>query len=402
MTEIVTRQVSGEELLDTAYPLMDYAFGKSPAEEDKREKRLKYLQYVADRHWLVSFMDGKPVATANNLPLTQNVRSKIFDMGGIAGVAVLPEARRRGLARQNVNMILQHSYETGQPFSTLYPFRESFYKRLGYVGLTPVRMVEFNPLSLTRLLKLDIDGEVENFTAEEGYGVWRDTVRKMQDTTHGMAYRTEAAAESFRDNAKIWVTVARVEREVAGIMLYKVDGFGKELKVPRFYYFNSAGKYLLLQWLAHHADQTNKVILAMCPADYPETWLTDLNAEAKTQNISNGFSPMPMGRVVDVLNIGGMHTGAGSFTATIHDEQCAWNNNTFAFLTSAEGELSVQEAPAANADCELTIQGLSALVYGVNDPADFVYRGWGNPSSDVQMVMRQMFPPQLTHLHEEF
>lgn len=402
MTEIVTRQVSGEELLDTAYPLMDYAFGKSPAEEDKREKRLKYLPYVADRYWLVSFMDGKPAATANNLPLTQNVRGEIFDMGGVAGVAVLPEARRRGLARQNVSMILQHSYEEGQPFSTLYPFRESFYERLGYVGLTPVRMVEFNPLNLTRLLKLDIDGEVENFTAEEGYGVWRDTVHKMQDSTHGMAYRTEAAAESFRDNAKIWVTVARVDDEVAGIMLYKVEGFGKELKVPRFYYFNSAGKYLLLQWLAHHTDQTNKVILAMRPADYPETWLTDLNAEVKTQNIPNGFSPMPMGRVVDVLKIGGMQTGTGSFVATIYDEQCAWNNNTFTFFTSAEGELSVQETPVTNADCELTIQGLSALVYGVNDPADFVYRGWGNPSADVQMVMRQMFSPQLTHLHEEF
>ena len=401
MSELVTREVSGEELLDTAYPLMDYAFGKTPTDEDKQEKWRKSLPFMADRYFLVSFMDDKPVATANNLPLTQNVRGKIFAMGGVAGVAVLPEARRRGLARQNVTKILHHSYEIGEIFSTLYPFRESFYERLGYVGLTPVRMVEFNPLRLTRLLKLNIEGEVERFHASEAYNIWRELLRNIQDQTHGMAHRGEIAASSIRDRWQYWVAVARVAGEVVGAMVYKVEGFGKEVKAPVFYYTTSAGKYLLLQWLARHADQTSTVLLAGRPSDYPETWLTDLGAEVKTQNIPNGYSPTPMGRIVAVSKIGGMQTGAGSFTATIHDDQCEWNNRIFTFATE-NGELVVQETANANPDCDLSIHGLSALVYGVADPADFIYRDWGNPSAAVQATMRQMFPPQLTHLYEEF
>lgn len=402
MSEIVTKQISGEELLETAYPLMDYAFGKTPTDEDKTEKWRKYLPYAADRYFLVSYMDGKPVATANNLPLTQNVRGKIYNMGGVAGVAVLPEARRRGLARQNVTKILEHSYEKGEIFSTLYPFRESFYERLGYTGFTPVRMLEFNPLGLSRLLKLNIEGEVERLHAKDAYEIWRNLTHQIQAETHGMAYRSEIAATSMRDNWQVWVAVARVAGEVVGAMLYKVDGYAKELKVPVFYYTQGAGKYLLLQWIAHHSDQTSSVLLAGRPTDYPEMWLTDLQAEVKTQNIANGYSPTPMGRIVDVRKIGGMKVGAGaSFTATIRDEQCEWNNGTFRFATE-NGKLVVEEVSQNNADCELSIHGLSALVYGVCDPGDFEYRGWGNPSATVQADMLQLFPRQLTHLYEEF
>jgi hypothetical protein len=55
-----------------------------------------------------------------------------------------------------------------------------------------------------------------------------------------------------------------------------------------------------------------------------------------------------------------------------------------------------------DADCNLTIQALAALVYGTHDPEDFAIRGWGNPSPEVQAVMREMFPPMQPHLHEYF
>jgi hypothetical protein len=53
-------------------------------------------------------------------------------------------------------------------------------------------------------------------------------------------------------------------------------------------------------------------------------------------------------------------------------------------------------------DCELSIQGLSALVYGTQDPGDFAVRGWGDPSPEVQAAMRTLFPPATPHLHELF
>jgi hypothetical protein len=50
----------------------------------------------------------------------------------------------------------------------------------------------------------------------------------------------------------------------------------------------------------------------------------------------------------------------------------------------------------------LSIQGLSALVYGAHDPGDFPIRGWSDRSPEVQATMRAMFPRKLAYLHEWF
>jgi hypothetical protein len=62
----------------------------------------------------------------------------------------------------------------------------------------------------------------------------------------------------------------------------------------------------------------------------------------------------------------------------------------------------LQVGPADEPDCELTIQALTALIYGTHDPGDFAFRGWGNPSAEVQATMRAIFPPRVPFLHEYF
>lgn len=50
---------------------------------------------------------------------------------------------------------------------------------------------------------------------------------------------------------------------------------------------------------------------------------------------------------------------------------------------------------AATVEGELSIQALSALIYGTHDPGDFAFRGWATlPESSVTALDR-MFPPLL-------
>jgi hypothetical protein len=161
----------------------------------------------------------------------------------------------------------------------------------------------------------------------------------------------------------------------------------------RFYYRSSQGKYLLLAWLARHIDQAGKVEMWLPSYEQPNTWLPDMRPKLEPVFVA------PMGRVLEVTGIGGMETGPGSFTAQITDPLCPWNNGIWKFKGDS-GALEV--APSQEADCTLTIQGLSALVYGVNDPADFAIRGWGDPSPELQNTMREMFPPKLPYLHEYY
>ena len=106
-----------------------------------------------------------------------------------------------------------------------------------------------------------------------------------------------------------------------------------------------------------------------------------------------------MGRVLDISGLGGMQVGPGSFSARISDPFCPWNEGSWKFYEAA-GMLHI--TPSNEADCELTIQGLSALVYGVADPADFAIRDWGSPSASLQVILRSMFSVRLPYLHEYY
>lgn len=394
------RQVTGEEIVDYAFPLANYAFETTPS-DDKREDWLKRVPYLQSRYYAVGFENGTPVATANNIPMTQNLRGKIYPMGGVAGVAVHPSARRKGYARQMLQYIFQHTAEAGQVVSTLYPFRESFYARLGYTGFAQVHKFHFDPRQLTKLLHMDIAGRVEVMPFKDGYDIYRHVSYKRQEFQHGMAVRDDNSY--WREFAKIWLAVAYDdEDQVVGLMYYKIEGYGKDFTVPRFLHLTSQGKYLLMQWIARHADQTYTASVITSPDEHMEMWFTDLEGEVKMGTLRTGYDAVPMGRIIHIDDLSGMHTGEGAFVAQIIDDQCAWNNSIYRFET-ADGRLSVERTETARPDAVLNINGISALVFSGYEPGDLFYRGWSEPvSQEIQTVMRSMFPSAHVFLNESF
>lgn len=53
-------------------------------------------------------------------------------LGGIGGVATLPEYRRNGIIRTCMNFTLRDMYEQGCAFSFLYPFSVQYYRKFGF------------------------------------------------------------------------------------------------------------------------------------------------------------------------------------------------------------------------------------------------------------------------------
>ena len=86
--------------------------------------------------WVVE-RDGEIGAAAIVIPLTWWFRGCSYAIGAVAGVAVRPVDRRRGLASQLMRAILADDCQRGRAYSLLYPFQHGFYRRLGYgsVGL---------------------------------------------------------------------------------------------------------------------------------------------------------------------------------------------------------------------------------------------------------------------------
>jgi len=394
MATATIRSLQGEEMLDVMYNLSMYAFHASPAFENKEE----WAKVVRERKGVTYhalFEGDDAVASAASTAMTQNVRGKLFAAGGVWGVATLPAARRKGYSKQVLAGLLSAEKEAGKVFSNLYPFRESFYERLGYVTHPLPMIARLSPASLAPLLRKDFGGEVELKLSGDAFETYREYLTKMRPQVHGMAF-FDVGDKIVADRNKQWVALAKVNGEIEGLMLYNLQG--EEVTkfnfcAYRFYYKTSRGRYLLLDWIARHIDQADRVEIWLPPYEHPETWLADIQVKIESQVRA------PMSRILNVAEISGMETGKGNFSTHIIDAICPFNEGKWKF-ESIEGRLRVSKTN--DADCELTIQGLTALVFGTHDPQDFPLRGWGNPTTEIQSVMRTIFQSRLPFLHEYF
>ncbi len=395
MSNITVRQVYGDEMAEIMYLLTSYAFNASPPLPDKAE-RLEMFKQREGSVYFAAFQDGQAVSCTAFVQMTQQVRGKVMPMGGVWGVAAHPAARRQGCTRQALIRLLQAIHEENRPVSCLYPFRESFYERLGYVTWPQPRQVKFSPANLQPLVKKNLGGEIEWMLIGDGLDAYRDYVYRMQQRTHGMSVFDYANKAQVQKRNSSWLALARVNGSIAGLLVYELKGdeiTQFTLRANRFYYDHSQARYLLLQWIAQHIDQAQEVEIWLPPAERPETWLPDLKIT------SGPIFHAPMSRIVHVAGIQGIQAGTGRFTARINDPICPWNEGVWEF-SGNDGILEVRRGDVA--DCDLEIQGLTALVYGLNDPEDFIFRGWGSPPPQTCAVMRAMFPPTLPYMHEFF
>lgn len=122
MTEL--RLLAGDDDADQAWALSTLAFGGDPAAVRGRAD--------AGRVTLGAFEAGRLLAKASLRAYRQWWGGQQVPMGGIAGVAVHPEARGRGLGSAVVRGLLPLLAERGEVVSALFPTVPGVYRSLGW------------------------------------------------------------------------------------------------------------------------------------------------------------------------------------------------------------------------------------------------------------------------------
>ncbi|MGI8486327.1 MAG: GNAT family N-acetyltransferase [Thermomicrobiales bacterium] len=402
---VTVREVFGDEIGTHARTIANYAFGASPlppesAASTERERQAASEKYGANTRHFVSFSGDQAQATAVLLNMTENVRGKIMSMAAIGAVASMPAGRRQGHVRQIFVRMFEEMRESGQVVSTLYPFRESFYERLGYVTAPRTRFVTLDPAHLSPLVRMDLPGTVEQASMTDGWETWRTFIERVQQQTHGFALRDRSADIRNRDENTRWLAFAYDDNGVvAGAMTFKITGYGKSLDVDRFYTTTTDAIYQLLSWIGRHVDQVKQARIEIAADEYPDLWFHDLRPHTSTML----DEPWPGAtlRVISVDGLTGTDAGPGDFEIAIRisDDYAPWNNGIFTF-TGHDGSLTV--TPGGEPELDLSIQGLSALVFCGHDPATFRVRGWGTPDAAAQTTLRSLFPKAFPILHEGF
>ena len=379
-----------EQSIKILYLLNNYAFRPTPPLPDfddfaERIRGRKGVDYYG------AFENGQPQTIAAAIQLNQNIRGRIIPMGGIANVATHPAARRKGYVRALMHHIYKEFADMGMGVSCLYPFKEAFYQRLGYVTLPQAKTIQFDPKVLLPTLKLNLEGEVELISFEEGYEAYRRFLEILQPNTHGMAIFTYPQRDKVRESS-FWLAVARKGEEIIGMMRYSLKGQSLDqlLSAPDFLFINNQAKFLFFNWIARHIDQATKVELTLNPKIQGETLYTDIRPKF------DGVFVAPMARVIDITALSNMPCGEGAIDIQLLDPDCDWNNGNW-HLGSQDGQLNISKSPKA--DCKLTIQGLTGLVYGVYKPDELNLRGWGEINKKSEQVLESMFPSAIPFIH---
>ena len=396
MSQISIRTLDIEEASPVFSWAIGYAFSNSPPVH-KPEEFLERFKPAGERNKYMAVFDGETaVATAGAGQMAQNVRGELVDSAGIFMVTTHPAHRRKSHSFNLLKELFKQLRDEGYGVSTLYPFRESFYERLGYANWPAALVADLNIRSLAPLIEAESSADLELFQyidRPESYHNF--VIERYKPRIHGVAnFKTQLPPDPERHKA--WILAATIDGQVDGLMLYDLKGDRPtefKFNISRFYTLSPASRYAFLGWIGRHIDQTNEVSITLPPFEQPHTWFSDLNIKLSSRTIS------PMGRVLDVEKLTGLPAGDGRFTAKVLDPTCPWNEGIWSF-TGSGGRLTVEKADRA--DCTLAIQGLSAWVFGQLSPENYAYRNWGEAPAEVCKSMLAMLPPATPHLHEYF
>ena len=92
----------------------------------------KKIANLPETRSFVALEDGMVSGVCTILEMTATRGNAVLSSAGVAGVAVLPEKRRSGVGSALMSWLVRYMRESGFPVSSLYAFREPFYRKFGY------------------------------------------------------------------------------------------------------------------------------------------------------------------------------------------------------------------------------------------------------------------------------
>ena len=132
---MIVRRLKKEDLLDASRIRAISFHGK--LNEEETAKRLENTpDDQMHQHWGCFDEDGTMMACIINNDFAVHFDGRLVKMGGIGGVATLPEYRYGGAVKETLRAILKDARENGEVFSSLYPFSHEFYRKAGYESIS--------------------------------------------------------------------------------------------------------------------------------------------------------------------------------------------------------------------------------------------------------------------------
>jgi predicted acetyltransferase len=342
---------------DEVFAICDEAFTSPP------ERREVWLATKRMEDFLGAWAGDLLVATTEVMPVGQFFGGRSVPMGAVAGVAVRPDQRGRGIAPRLLVRCVERMHERGLVISTLHPATTRFYRGLGWEigGEFGVRRVPC--ASLAGLPP----GEPECMRpgrADDRDGV-RECYGRVAARIAGAVDRSDARwheLESQLDHPHRYRYVYDVAGRIDGYVVYDQRqtsgqwGFG--ITVHELVSADARAEVTLWRHLGSHAAQVDALTVLAAPLDELALLLPEQVVELVGVN-------RWMTRIVDAAGAIAARGYPAGVRAEVHlqlaDRLAPWNDGRFVLrVDGGEGKLS----PGGTGDVHLSVNALASLYTG--------------------------------------
>ncbi len=100
-------------------------------------------------HIIIAQVNGDIIGTATIFPAQMWLSGVPLSVGAVAGVAVLPEYRKIGVAAKMMRFAIMKMFAEGDALSVLYPFSHAYYNKFDYGTIGDLHAYRINPANLT-------------------------------------------------------------------------------------------------------------------------------------------------------------------------------------------------------------------------------------------------------------
>lgn len=330
---MLIRQLKPHEF-DERMEMSQFAFQyKLTPERLEEEKRY----FRPEEHWGAFDEQGRMLSALRLIPFEICAEGRVMRMGGLAGVASWPEARRGGNVTKLLTRSLEVMREQGQTISMLHPFHFPFYRKFGWEFTIERKRYDIEMALLPR--SKETKGSIERAPKEQAL------FEKMYDEFASRYNGTLKRSEEWwrrrvlnKDGiAAIWRSE---EGSPEGYILYEVQN--RTLTIHDWASVSEEARSGLWGFIANHDSMADRVQITVPIDDGLSFLLPD-------PRIKQEIVPYFMSRIVDVEALIAQYPfnaahGEEELTLDIADSYAPWNDRRFRIAFGADGTARVIES----------------------------------------------------------
>ncbi len=348
------RPAREEEARDLA-ELWSYAFpGERSVDERVQELDEGGTYGGLETAWVCQGEEGR-LGALRMYELTLHLWGRAYRAMGLAAVAVEPGARRRGVGRWMCERALERARTGGSVLSLLYPYRVSFYSRLGYTLAGELHRYRFSPAELPLFAERAHVERADSSAAVEKVRALYDRVARE---SNGLLVRPPGAWEFLEGGGTVTCLFRNSEGGAEGYMVVeparRMRHGRRELRVREVVAESADGYRGLLGWLSAQRGQWDRLVYDALPGEGLHRVLSHPERPGAPRTRGLWFESArilrgPMLRILDVEALlgGGEGVNGDGALLAVRDPQIPDNEGVW--RAGTQGARKVQDKPGDGA-----------------------------------------------------